>query len=62
VGEDYLLRLGSESLLMERDFNHQAGFTAVDECLAEYMYREVLPPVEAVFNEPKEEMDAIFEV
>lgn len=61
VGEDYLKELGRETILLEREFNRRAGFTAEDDRLPEWMTQEPLPPHNAVFDVPEEEMDAIFD-
>jgi aldehyde:ferredoxin oxidoreductase len=45
---------------MEREFNHRAGFTAKDDRLPEWMTREPLPPTNAVFDVPDEELDSLF--
>jgi aldehyde:ferredoxin oxidoreductase len=61
VGDNYLSELGREAILMEREFNRRAGFTEADDRLPEWMTREKLPPVDAVFDVPPEEMDTIFD-
>ena len=61
VGTDYLTEIGRESILMEREFNQRAGFTKADDRLPEWMTREKLPPTNAVFDVPEDEMDGIFE-
>ena len=61
VGDNYLLELERETILLEREFNRWAGFTMADDRLPEWMTREKLPPVDAVFDVPDEEMDAIFD-
>jgi aldehyde:ferredoxin oxidoreductase len=61
VGPGYLQELGRETILLEREFNEQAGFTRADDRLPEWMTRERLRPTDAVFDVPKEEMDAIFD-
>jgi aldehyde:ferredoxin oxidoreductase len=61
VDEDYLIRLGRESILMEREFNRRAGFTEKDDRLPEWMTTEKLPEVNTAFDVPVAEMDAIFE-
>lgn len=61
VGEDYLSELGRETILLEREFNRRAGFTAEDDRLPEWMTQEPLPPHNTVFDVPEEEMDAIFD-
>lgn len=60
VGEDYLQELGRSSILMELEFNRQAGFTKKDDRLPEWMTLEKLPPLDTVFDVPEEELDSIF--
>ena len=61
VDNSYLRELGRETVLLEREFNRQAGFTAHDDRVPEWMMREPLPPHDTVFDVPDEEMDAIFD-
>ena len=61
VGDDYLQVLGKESLKLEREFNRRAGFTSAHDRLPEWMTREPLPPHNAVFDVPEEELDNIFD-
>jgi aldehyde:ferredoxin oxidoreductase len=56
-----LQELGKETIALEREFNRQAGFTPEDDRLPEWMTREPLPPHNAVFDVPTEELDRIFE-
>ncbi len=60
VGDDILQQLGRETLTLEREFNRRAGFTAADDRLPEWMTREPLPPNNAVFDVPEEELDRLF--
>lgn len=60
VEEDFLQRLGRETIDLEREFNRRAGFTSADDRLPEWMSREALSPTGAVFDVPEEELDAIF--
>jgi aldehyde:ferredoxin oxidoreductase len=46
---------------MELEFNRGAGFTKAHDRLPEWMTREPLPPNNAVFDVPTEELDKIFE-
>jgi aldehyde:ferredoxin oxidoreductase len=57
---DALQALGRETLKLEREFNRRAGFTAAHDRLPEWMNREPLPPMNAVFDVPPEEMDQLF--
>jgi aldehyde:ferredoxin oxidoreductase len=61
TGVEILEELGCESLKLEREFNRQAGFTTADDRLPEWMTRELLPPINSVFDVPEEEMDTIFD-
>ena len=56
-----LQELGKETIALEREFNRQAGFTAQDDRMPEWMTRQPLPPHNAVFDVPSEELDRIFE-
>ncbi len=60
-GEDALQVLGKETIKLEREFNRRAGFTKAHDRLPEWFRREVLPPRNAVFDVPAEEMDRIFD-
>lgn len=55
-----LQTLGKETLKLEREFNHYAGFTNKDDRLPEWMVREPLPPHNAVFDVPDEDLDNLF--
>ena len=59
--DNILAELGKETLKMEREFNRQAGFTEKDDRLPEWMTTEPLPPHNAVFDVPDEQLDTIFE-
>ncbi len=61
LGSDILVDLGRENIRLEREFNRQAGFTAADDRLPEWMTREPLPPHNTVFDVPDEELDNTFE-
>jgi aldehyde:ferredoxin oxidoreductase len=52
-------RIGKEIIDMEREFNRSAGFTKEDDRLPEFMYTESLPPHDAVWDIPDEELDTI---
>ncbi|MEW6094765.1 MAG: aldehyde ferredoxin oxidoreductase C-terminal domain-containing protein, partial [Chloroflexota bacterium] len=56
-----LSELGKQTIELEREFNRRAGFTSADDRIPEWMRREPLPPHNAVFDVPAEEMDKIFE-
>jgi aldehyde:ferredoxin oxidoreductase len=57
---DILQVLGRRTLKLEREFNRRAGFTSADDRLPEWMRREPLPPTNAVFDVPEEELDSVF--
>jgi aldehyde:ferredoxin oxidoreductase len=61
VSADYLRELGRQTILMEREFNQRAGFTAKDDRIPEWMTKEALTPTNAVFDVPEAELDAIFD-
>jgi aldehyde:ferredoxin oxidoreductase len=60
VGTDILQVLGKEALKLEREFNRGAGFTQVHDRLPEYMAKEPLPPLGAIFDVPDEDLDTVF--
>lgn len=60
TGTDILQVLGRQTLKLEREFNRLAGFTAADDRLPEWMTREPLPPLNAVFDVPDQELDDLF--
>ena len=49
--------LGQKVLQTELDFNKAAGFTPADDRLPDWMYTEALPPHNAVWDMPDEELD-----
>jgi len=63
LGTDWKLddaaRIGKEIIDIERDFNRRAGFTELDDRLPEFMTREKLPPHDAVWDIPAEEIDEV---
>jgi len=61
VSDDIIQKLGRETIELEREFNRRAGFTEADDRIPEWMTREALPPTDAVFDVPEEEMDSIFD-
>jgi len=61
VPENYLQVLGKETIKMEREWNRRAGFTKAHDRLPEYMSREPLPPNNAIFDVPEEDLDTIFD-
>lgn len=61
TGNDILQQLGKQTLVLEREFNRRAGFTAADDRLPEWMTREALPPHQAVFDVSEEDLDKVFD-
>jgi aldehyde:ferredoxin oxidoreductase len=59
--EDALKQLGRSTLKLEREFNKRAGFTKDDDRLPAWMREEPLPPHDAIFDVPEDEMDRIFD-
>lgn len=62
VGPDYLRELGRGTILLEREYNRQAGFTSAHDRIPEWMQAEALPPNQSVFDVPEGELDAIYDV
>jgi len=60
VGSDILQVLGKASLKLEREFNRLAGFTSGDDRLPEWMTREPLAPLNAIFDVAEEDLDGIY--
>jgi len=58
---DALMQLGREVLTMERMYNTKAGFTAADDRLPEFFYKEKLPPHNVVFTVSDEDLDSVFD-
>lgn len=59
TGED-VISLGKEILRVEREFNQQAGFTAQDDRLPEFMLYEKLPPHNEVWSISDQELDEVY--
>ena len=57
--EDYN-QFNRQVLRTELEFNRQAGITAKDYRIPEYMREEALPPHNVVFDIPESELDAVF--
>jgi aldehyde:ferredoxin oxidoreductase len=60
VGDDILTELGRETLSLERQFNQAAGFSDQDDRLPDWLKTEPLPPHNAVFDVPDQELDELF--
>jgi aldehyde:ferredoxin oxidoreductase len=52
--------LGKEMLRQERDFNIKAGIGPETDKLPDWMRTDPLPPTDAVFDVPQEEIDQLF--
>lgn len=61
IPDDILQALGRETIKLERQFNKQAGFTAKDDRLPEWMTKEALPENGSVFDVSEETLDHIFD-
>ena len=59
--DNILQELGKQTIKMEREFNRRAGFTSKDDRLPEWMTTEPLPPHNAVFDVPDDELNHIFD-
>lgn len=59
--DNVLHALGKETIKMEREFNRRAGFTAKDDRLPEWMTKEAIPEIGAVFDVSEEVLDHIFD-
>ncbi len=60
MGPDAIGQLGNRVLKAEREFNRRAGFTAKDDRLPEFFYKEPLPPHNKVFLVTDKELDSVF--
>ncbi|NPA06059.1 MAG: aldehyde ferredoxin oxidoreductase [Chloroflexi bacterium] len=61
VPEDILLRLGRETIRLERAFNRAAGFTPAHDRIPEWMTQEPLPPTNSVFDVPDEVLTTLWQ-
>ncbi len=59
--DNILQELGKQTIKMEREFNRRAGFTKKDDRLPEWMTKEMLPPLNSVFDVPEDVIDNIFD-
>ncbi len=58
--EDYLVSMGREVVLMERDFNRRAGFTVADDRIPAFMLEEPVAPSGNVYDVSEADLDAMF--
>lgn len=61
LGEDVLIDLGRQTIQLEREFNLAAGLGPADDRIPEWMTEEPLPPHNAVFDVPNEDLDEVFD-
>jgi aldehyde:ferredoxin oxidoreductase len=61
LGPDDIPAMGIRVLRAEREFNRKAGFTNKDDRLAEFFYKEPLPPHNKVFIIRDEDLDNTFD-
>lgn len=57
-----LNELGRKALLVEREFNKAAGFTAAADRLPEFFREEPLAPHDAVFDVSDADLDAVYDI
>ena len=60
TGQDILQVLGRQTLQLEREFNHRAGFTNAHDRLPEWVTTEPLPPHNSVFDVSEKDLDNLF--
>lgn len=60
VSETLLQDLGRETLSLEKEFNHLAGFTEKDDRLPAWLSEEKLEPTGAVFDVSEKDLDSIW--
>ena len=58
--EDYLASMGRDVVLMERDFNRRAGFTAADDRMPAFLCEEPVAPSGNVYDVDEADLDAMF--
>jgi aldehyde:ferredoxin oxidoreductase len=58
--DDYLISMGRQVVLLERDFNRRAGFTAADDRIPAFMTEEPLLPSGNVYDVSEADLDAMF--
>ena len=54
------MEVGQKILETELHFNQAAGITEADDRLPEFMLKEPLPPTNATFSVPREEIQEAF--
>ena len=58
---DVLSKMGKSVLRTELEFNRKAGITREDNRLAEFFYKEPLPPHNKVFLLKDKDLDSVFD-
>jgi aldehyde:ferredoxin oxidoreductase len=58
--KDDIVKIGSDIMMMEREFNKKAGFTNKDDRLPEFMSYEKLPPHNVAWEITDEQLDKVF--
>lgn len=62
LDENYLIKLGTSVLKVERKFNEAVGFTKMDDRLPRFFSEEKLLPSGNVFDVPEEEIDGVYKL
>jgi aldehyde:ferredoxin oxidoreductase len=60
INREDVLKIGENTLKLEKEFNRRAGFTEINDRLPRYFKKEKLSPFNTVFDIPDEELDEIF--
>ncbi|MBI5443497.1 MAG: aldehyde ferredoxin oxidoreductase [Deltaproteobacteria bacterium] len=60
LAPDYLIQLGRQAVLTEREFNRRAGFTPADDRLPRFFYEEALQPGGGVWDVADADVDQVF--
>jgi aldehyde:ferredoxin oxidoreductase len=58
--DDYLVSMGTQVVLQERDFNRRAGFTSADDRMPAFMTQEPVLPSGNVYDVSEADLDAMF--
>ena len=59
--EEFFTELGQETLRLEKEFNRQAGFTAADDELPDFFYKEAINPSKDIARFHGEEVHGIYD-
>jgi len=60
IGREGVLKIGEDTLKLEKEFNRRAGFTQIDDRLPNYFKKEMLLPSNTVFDVSNEEINETF--